>query len=196
MASTSTTSHTSTSNNGSPTHHHHDTEETDEAHNVNDDATGPNAIPDAECTFTCFGKLPFELRLMIWEFACWHERALDIWLAKPFGRTIKLVFDNPLDDDDEELDSFKYITTTLPPAVLHACQDSRAAGLKHYDLAFGTRSEIGYTQILAPAHIYANFETDRIFLMGAWGHKDFNKIFYWGANKIAFSTACLAYGVS
>lgn len=67
--------------------------------------------------------------------------------------------------------------------------------MKHYDLAFGTKFEIGFSKIVNDHHIYANFETDRIFAMGRWGYYDFHKISYWGVRKIALSTEEISHGV-
>jgi hypothetical protein len=194
MDSTSPTNDASILNDVNAPEHATESEEFNNTHQVRADATNPNYIPMTERTFTCFGKLPLELRMVIWGFPCFHERNVFIWLTKPFGNMtdVTLIW-HDLDDDP---DLFNYVTTTPPPAVLHTCQESRKAGLDHYYLLFGAKFRIGYSEILTPEHIYANPETDRMFCMGKLYSKDLHKFLYWPMEKIAFSTDVIQYGVS
>ena len=111
-----------------------------------------NEVPITGRTFTCFSRLPFELRKSIWEYSCRHERNLDIWVT-PLPPVFYV----------DEPQPFKYVTTTSPPVVLHTCHESRAAGLKHYDLSFGTTAyRVGahLWSVYKPEQLYVNFNTD------------------------------------
>ena len=74
------------------------------------------ASPDTP-RFTCFGKLPAEIKIMVWSFATAEPQLVFVeskWFLKGHGRS--------------------QLMTTHIPAVLHACIDSRKMGLKTYKL--------------------------------------------------------------
>jgi hypothetical protein len=150
-------------------------------------ASSVDLVPIAQRTFKGFGKLLIEIRLKIWGYTCWHERNLDIWMAKinPYELVADELAVDELDACDlnlREVDLlgevdlhrdrplFKYVTTTPPPPILHICHESRIEGLKHYALAFHGSFRVGESEadginVSRPAHIYVNFEMDRIFPM-------------------------------
>jgi 2EXR family len=103
--------------------------------------TGPGTeVPD-EPTFTLFPKLPIDLRIKIWRNASSVTRNVDLWIET-----------YSLDDFNDSLDDIYYwCSSCAVPAVLHANQESRTEGLKHYTLDFGTkqivrRREFGLTR--------------------------------------------------
>lgn len=105
-------------------------------------------------TFTCFGDLPLELRLKIWEHllqpriviaACFDEESVPEKRAQ-LARRAK-----------------------CPPApvLLHISHETRQLALKHYELAFSWR----VPSILArprscEARVWFNFRQDTLFLLG------------------------------
>lgn len=87
-------------------------------------------------TFEHFPNLPKELRLLIWSFSI-------------FGRVVNLIY-------DQWRDKFISFNSTVP-AILHACRESRATGLKNESLklSFGTESH--------KPSIYFDFARDTLF---------------------------------
>ncbi|KAI1497705.1 hypothetical protein F5X99DRAFT_357576 [Biscogniauxia marginata] len=85
-------------------------------------------------SFTLFSFLPAELRLQIWRLSC-HQRVVEVFY-------------------DHEND--KCTTTATPPAVLHACHESRSEALRIYKLSFGTNSH--------EPRIYFCHESDTLYL--------------------------------
>jgi hypothetical protein len=76
---------------------------------------------------TAFRNLPFEIKLMIWEFVCLLPRNIDLCVEHP-GASSELPRDRYLWN---ESDGCTYCRATyLPPAILHINQESRAEGLK------------------------------------------------------------------
>ncbi|KAI1142134.1 hypothetical protein F5Y05DRAFT_409282 [Hypoxylon sp. FL0543] len=69
-------------------------------------------------SFTLFSLLPTELRLHIWRHTC-HPRVVEV------------LYDSQND---------RCTTPTAPPAILHACQESRFEALRIYKRSFGTKS--------------------------------------------------------
>jgi hypothetical protein len=81
--------------------------------------------------FLCFSKLLHELRHMIWEMA----------LPLPFLIKLHTVHDR-LERPNIYQMHYKHVYAlkrTLP-VILYVCQESRAVGLKHYELLFDTNS--------------------------------------------------------
>jgi len=70
--------------------------------------------------FTLFPRLPYELRLMIWENICSEERIIPI--LPGIGHLVP----------------FAHPTLAVPP-ILHVCSEARDVGLKHYNLSFHPR---------------------------------------------------------
>lgn len=83
--------------------------------------------------FQPFSNFPKELRLKIWSMAAEEQRVIIVDLDGPG----------------------KSRTSSLPPAILHACIESREVGLKKYKLTFGARGHPGRT--------YFNFDQDVLF---------------------------------
>ncbi|KAI4863916.1 hypothetical protein F4820DRAFT_356245 [Hypoxylon rubiginosum] len=69
-------------------------------------------------SFDVFPLLPAELRLQIWRHTC-HQRVVEV------------VYD---------CDNDRCTSSTAPPAILHACRESRFEALRIYRRSFGTRS--------------------------------------------------------
>jgi hypothetical protein len=108
-------------------------------------------------TFTRFGELPSELRLKIWNFACFQTRNVDIFTDN-LG-TVRV-------SDDIHFDTFKFYSHFCShPTVLHVSRESREEGLKHYTLEFGTTHNFPIIDISTPPRIYVNFACDRLCLL-------------------------------
>jgi hypothetical protein len=67
-------------------------------------------------TFTCFGKLPVEVRVIIWRF-CFPRRR-EVYVKSGF--------------DSLRIDTFRYSSHHPPPLVFRVNSESRALSLKHY----------------------------------------------------------------
>ncbi|CZR55805.1 uncharacterized protein PAC_05693 [Phialocephala subalpina] len=127
--------------------------------------------PTTPCsTFTLFPKLPKELRLQVWNNASFITRNVDIWIAV-------LRVGDPLSQFVNSEHHY-FVSSAPPPALLHCCQESRAEGLKHYTLDFGTNKKLngdrpiknrsaGVALVVEP-RIYINWAADRICLMNYW----------------------------
>ncbi|PVH79850.1 hypothetical protein DL98DRAFT_572316 [Cadophora sp. DSE1049] len=132
---------------------------------ANEDAT---PIMDNEFkTFTCFPKLPFELRTMILTHACLETRIIDIWAMK-----LRLKDFNGF---PSSLDEWPYkwrSQAERAPALLHTSRETRTVGLKHYSLAFKTSfvlhdeiTDATTGVVITPAHIWVNWHCDVIYYM-------------------------------
>jgi hypothetical protein len=100
--------------------------------------------------FTCFPKLPKELRLKTWKHAATIPRNIDLWV------------------DPWVIDRhghYYYMSTTLPPAVLSTCQESRQERLAIYKLAFGAESHVRRHRHSSDPYIYINWSADTLCLM-------------------------------
>ena len=87
--------------------------------------------------FPQFPRLPKEIQRIIWTFAKPDPRAIYV----EGGHDVRIVSGgqdrngNPLPDREEYI--LKECQTQVPvPAILHACWESRAAGLKMYSSVF------------------------------------------------------------
>ncbi|KAH8900063.1 hypothetical protein GQ53DRAFT_609868, partial [Thozetella sp. PMI_491] len=80
----------------------------------------PNMATNLQ-TFSLFAALPTELRLEIWALSC-TPRVVEVRYS-------------------EEQD--KCLTSTQPPALLHACRESRHEGFRLYTKFFGTKTQPG-----------------------------------------------------
>ncbi|KAF4625896.1 hypothetical protein G7Y89_g12264 [Cudoniella acicularis] len=90
--------------------------------------------PTQTTTFHLFPNLAPELRLKIWRHAC-------------LPRTVTVRYESEKD---------QCVSSAKPPAILHACRESRAEALNIYKLCFGTHSK--------PARIYFNPHQDTLYL--------------------------------
>jgi hypothetical protein len=126
-------------------------------------------------TFTCFPKLPIELRLKIWKEASSVPRRICVYirvLAQPFEEDDSDGEDEDNDgEDDLTFTSFIYLATWPHLPVLRTSRESRIESLKHYKLAFGvekkkrTRPSI---TLSSPANTYINGKADRICLSNTY----------------------------
>ena len=116
-----------------------------------------------DSAFTLLPKLPLELRGKIWKEACFEPRIIDIWvqglLEDPsFADSICSHVAAFVSDD------CSYHSHSAIPAVMHACRESRATGLKHYCLEFSTKFEMNHGRVTinvsTPARIFVNWECD------------------------------------
>lgn len=82
-------------------------------------------LPEPLPEFSCFLKLPIELRLGIWNLAM-LPRTVDIHI-RPIGSL-----------DTIEWELAELYSNTPVPVTLQACQESRIEGLRVYKLCFGT----------------------------------------------------------
>ena len=99
--------------------------------------------------FGRFRDLPLEIRQLIWSFAANEPRVIELrYTVNGTGRK------HDVSLDENEHGGIWSIAET--PAVLHACRESRAEGLKRYELAFGTQER--------DARVYVSFENDIIYL--------------------------------
>lgn len=114
--------------------------------------------PEME-VFTLFPKLPIELRLKIWEEACYNERDVHV--------VVILLFE---DLHNEYKPVFGYRSSSILTAVLHTSSESRQEALKYYQLSLGTEFEIVTRGIRASTKIeptvYINPDSDRLWLRG------------------------------
>jgi hypothetical protein len=123
----------------------------------------PQNTKKVRCTtFASFNRLPLELRVMIWKYACFHQRNVDI--------TASFLPDQLWENWDESYfdDVFYYLSLCPPPAVLHVNQESRSEGLKWYSLEFSTQPTLSDPKYASPDHIYINWQVDRICVLN-WG---------------------------
>ncbi|KUJ11475.1 uncharacterized protein LY89DRAFT_226161 [Mollisia scopiformis] len=114
-------------------------------------------------TFTCFPRLPPEIRIAIWEKVANLPRNLDIWAPKTGEVTYSAeVHGAPT---DKWLETFQYTTTQFPGCLL-ANQESRSATCKYFELSF----EVGYQQdslmFFYQPEIMSNVTMDRVCPMG------------------------------
>jgi hypothetical protein len=112
--------------------------------------------------FTFFPGLPVELQNLIWEFACFIPRFVEIEPVRfryNFEETKGWIIFN-----------YRYLYQlqsrfSVPP-VLHACHESRRIGLMHYQKTFGADKAIRRgglsTKIKTPGRIYFNWACDTI----------------------------------
>ncbi|PMD42163.1 hypothetical protein L207DRAFT_527107 [Hyaloscypha variabilis F] len=102
----------------------------------NNDST--RSIPGWD--FTCFWRLPPELRLIIWEHAAKAKRTITIRHNQPRGPWTRLKAAH---------------NAEIVPRILHVCKEARIVGLKFYKLSL---SAIFY---LKP--IYINYDHDALY---------------------------------
>lgn len=85
-------------------------------------------------SFTCFPKLPLELRRQIFKEACCVSRVIDI-RANPIGsEEVGIAFFGEYLAAPVGFRTFCKST----PSILHVSREARSIGLKYYGLEFGT----------------------------------------------------------
>lgn len=120
-------------------------------------------------SFERFPRLPFEIRQMIWKYACFHVRNVDLWARDGIQGS------NPLRTRSPILNSFMrqfqpvnapiYRSSCLPPAPLHTSQEARTEGLRWYSLLPGTPAHPRSDVPAVSPRFYINWASDRIYLM-------------------------------
>ncbi|CZR60158.1 uncharacterized protein PAC_10054 [Phialocephala subalpina] len=114
-----------------------------------DEADSDEADSDgAAKMFTPFPRLPIELRLKVWKYACFKPRLIDLWFVPVADKRDSFKF-------DEFQQPFIYEShCRQAPAVLHTSQEARNVGLQHYSLEFGSKFE---GQVIFPMSGFENF---------------------------------------
>jgi hypothetical protein len=120
---------------------------------LNEEASSAKPVLE---TFTCFGELPSELRVKIWNHVCFHPRNVDI-SSETLG-TVRIC-------EGTYVDVHKFFSHALHPAVLHVSRESREEGMKHYQLEFGSSYTSSIINVSTPPRIYVNFACDRLCLL-------------------------------
>lgn len=100
-------------------------------------------MPAAATTFTCFRKLPPELREKVWS------------LALPGPRVVQMRIKLTVAKYSKHQRGFHLKSTTLIPNMLHTCSESRTIALQHY--------ELGMASHLSRGHTYIDFARDIIY---------------------------------
>ncbi|CZR60728.1 uncharacterized protein PAC_10624 [Phialocephala subalpina] len=103
-----------------------------------------------------FNNLPTELRLRIWKKAAFIPRNVDVWNRE--------IFIGKNNQGTAYAVSYRMISRTPPPAILHVCRESRAEGLKYYMLEFGTTKDFRDFVITSKPKIYINPAVDTVCL--------------------------------
>jgi hypothetical protein len=99
--------------------------------------------------FTCFSKLPTEIRLKIWKNALPGPRIIRMELK----HSVRV----PLKEGEKKKPKVTRLISSRPrPVGLHVCRESRIEALKEYELAFPTKT--------SPAQTYINFAVDTLVL--------------------------------
>lgn len=121
------------------------------------DQQGPRpaaAAAAAPATFTCFGDLPVELRLKIWEH-----------LVQP-----RVVIAACLDEEnaaDKRAQLARRPSLPATPVLLHVCHEARAVALRRYERAFAWRVPAMLARPRsAPARVWFDFSRDTLLLLG------------------------------
>ncbi|KAM0127789.1 hypothetical protein ACHAPC_010450 [Botrytis cinerea] len=123
-------------------------------HTIETSSVSKAVAPDVIGIF----KLPTEIRVRIWELVANQPRNLDIWHRR-------------LGYFEEERSRFAcqvthWVTLSAVPSILHVSQESRAVGLKFYQLDFGvTIRPYHGMKITNEPRIYVNWDTDRIVVL-------------------------------
>ena len=115
---------------------------------VNDPKTKDHTrICQSKGSFTCFSKLPFELRRKVWIYALPGPRVV---IVKNFRSPYTL-----------EIENWDYVRViATPPALFYTSNESREVAQQFYELSFGTISK-GHP-------VYIDFQMDILYLKG-WG---------------------------
>ncbi|CZR53183.1 uncharacterized protein PAC_03061 [Phialocephala subalpina] len=133
----------------------------------------PPRIPssdDPSPEFTKFVELPTELRLKIWGHASFIQRNISIWI-KSLGELQVRKYSTSDWITNESFESHEFITNNDAPPLLSVCRESRAVGLTHYQLTFGTSYQFSNLQISTTPRIYVNWHCDRICLLSPYQFK-------------------------
>lgn len=120
----------------------------------------PDSPQNTTQTFTLFPLLPTELRLKIWR-ALIHPRIIAAACLSAHTQASKLA------------QLAQRPRHPAVPVLLHVNRESRAVGLRHYELAFAWKiphrlagPETGVLPGSGEARVWFNFETDGVLLVG------------------------------
>lgn len=115
---------------------------------------GTAAAAASSATFTCFGDLPVELRLKIWE-----------QLMQP-----RVVIAACLDEEnaaDKRAQLARRPSLPTTPVLLRVCHEARAVALRRYEQAFAWRVPAMLARPRsAPARVWFDFSRDTLLLLG------------------------------
>ena len=116
--------------------------------------------PEATRAFTCFGALPAELRLKIWELVIQPR----VVLAACFDSRFK---------DEKRSQLSQRPKRPSVPVLLHVNHESRMLALRHYEPAFSWRlphrlagPETGVLPTSGEASVWFNYRLDALLLLG------------------------------
>ena len=99
--------------------------------------------------FTCFPRLPAEIRLKIWKNALPGPRIIRMELKHGVQVPLK-------EGEKKKPKVTRFISSRSRPVGLHVYRESRIEALKEYELAFPTKT--------SPAQTYINFAIDTLVL--------------------------------
>jgi len=134
------------------------TSETDLGTQADFEAKADPESQEVATEFTCFPKLPLELRQKIWKEACYIPRVIDLW---------GVWLDGTMTIGERSIwRTHMWKSYNAVPSILYTSHEARNIGLKHYSLDFGTRIRrpLGPVTIkleIAPK-IYVNWACDVI----------------------------------
>lgn len=120
-----------------------------------------SSAPSTLASFTLFQRLPTELKLKVWEYACSIPRTIDLWTDWSPHEVASTIFYSQ---------SYHIELAHLPhPAVLSVCQEARNEALQHYTPEFhiATNPAPGLSAI-SPAKWYINWTHDIFVPKGQW----------------------------
>ncbi|KAF7863988.1 hypothetical protein EAF04_006953 [Stromatinia cepivora] len=135
-----------------------------------DHGTRNNKLGIAPTTFTCFGKLPTELRILIWGMACEQQRNISIELHPSY---------KPGDlPPYQRRDGYICASNTPHPNVFYASKESRKEALKYYSLFFGEKLTNPRFSIGTQPRIWCNFKADTLCLKSfSWNDRVYEDFF-------------------
>ncbi|KAI9052015.1 hypothetical protein LZ554_004269 [Drepanopeziza brunnea f. sp. 'monogermtubi'] len=118
-----------------------------------------STAPEPLTTFTCFKKLPAELRIKVWRVASFTGRNIDLSIHSL--EEVDDFWTDRVSDEEDQWPHF-FFSTSKPPAILYVNMESRTEARKHYSLEFSTE----FHGFELPPKIYVNWAADRICLFG------------------------------
>lgn len=142
------------------------------------DLSKNGAILEQFDSFTCFPKLPREIRLQIWSEVARQPRNVDIYIKDADIesrsedskiRSCKLdetgIYHHPLP-------SYRIVSRSPPPTVLQTCQESLYECRKFFSLEFGVlkyspSTTNQHTTVVSPAKVYVQWKVDRLCLINS-----------------------------
>ncbi|PVH76746.1 hypothetical protein DL98DRAFT_657210 [Cadophora sp. DSE1049] len=125
-------------------------------------STAPTPTTDQQRTFTCFSKLPTEIRFKIWRLAAPEPRNIDVGVIYEIQVT---------GDQLGTYVSTSWHTTGVRrvPNILHVNRESRLLTLESYTLVFDMSTLTQEVSSPSQGRIYVNWERDTICPMGRTG---------------------------